>query len=140
MGADVIPVESQKVLELLAHVIVADGHIFEAEIEAFIDCAADIPLLNNAGERLSGDFVKGWFESHATQISAFRANDNSDIDLTRLILSLADFPDKQTVVDALVKISRADGDEHMEEKLLISIVKAYWQHDGLHAPGSSIDI
>ncbi len=133
-----IPVVTQKILELLAQVIVADGHIYETELQAFANCAGDIPLLDNQGNRISNDFVKGWFEAHSGQISAFRASDNSDVDLTRLILSLADYPDKQAVVDALIKISRSDGDEHLEEKLLISIVKSYWQYDGLDAPGSTI--
>lgn len=133
-----IPIETQKILELLSQVIVADGHVFESELEAFSACAADIPLLDNNGNQITPDFVRGWFEAHSSQISTFRANDNSDIDLTRLILSLADWPEKQAVVDALIKISRADGDEHLEEQLLISIVKAYWQHDGLDAAGSTI--
>jgi len=133
-----IPTLSQKILELLAQVIVADGHVFPSEIDAFASCAADIPLLDNAGKRLSTDFVRGWFESHATQISAFRQDDNSDIQLTRLIISLSEWPEKQAVIDALSKISKADGNEHIEEKLLISIVKAYWQHDGLDASGSTI--
>ena len=133
-----IPVVTQKILELLAQVIVADGHIYESELEAFAASAKDIPLLNNKGERISEDFVRGWFEAHAGQISAFRSNDNSDVDLTRLILSLAEYPEKQAVVDALIKISKSDGNEHLEEKLLISIVKSYWQHDGLDAPGSKI--
>ena len=133
-----IPVGTQKILELLAQVIVADGHIYESELDAFAACAEDIPLLDNEGIQISPDFIRGWFEAHSTQISAFRANDNSDVDLTRLILSLAEWPEKQAVVDALVKISRADNNEHMEEKLLISIVKAYWQYDGLDAPGSKI--
>jgi len=133
-----IPVVTQKILELLAQVIVADGHIFDSELEAFAGCAVDVPLLDNEGNRISDDFVRGWFEAHSSQISAFRASDNSDVELTRLILSLADYPDKQSVVDALIKISRSDGDEHLEEKLLISIVKSYWQFDGLDAPGSTI--
>lgn len=118
--------------------IVADGHVFESELEAFSACAADIPLLDNNGNRVTPDFVRGWFEAHSAQISTFRSNDNSDIDLTRLILSLSDWPEKQAVVDALIKISRSDGDEHLEEQLLISIVKAYWQYDGLDAPGATI--
>lgn len=133
-----IPVVTQKILELLAQVIVADGHVYETELEAFAVCAKDIPLLDNKGARISVDFVRGWFEAHSGQINSFRANDNSDVDLTRLILSLAEYPDKQSVVDALIKISRSDGDEHLEEKLLISIVKSYWQFDGLDAAGSTI--
>jgi len=133
-----IPVVTQKILELLAQVIVADGHIFESELQAFASCAKDIPLLDNAGNQVSEQFARGWFEAHAKQISQFRANDNADVDLTRLILSLSEFANKQAVVEALINISKSDGEEHLEEKLLISIVKSYWQHDGLDAAGSTI--
>ena len=135
-----IPVQTQKVLELLAQVIVADGHVLESEIMAFTECTALIPLYDLDGVQLTETFAKSWFQQHSEKISRFRDDDNSDIELTRLILSLAEFPAKQHVVDALQKISRSDGHEHMEEKLLISIVKAYWQHDGLDAPGSRIEV
>jgi len=58
----------------------------------------------------------------------------------QLILSLAEWPNKQAVVDVLEDISLADADLHREEKLLISIVRAYWQYDGLDAPGARIDV
>lgn len=133
-----ITTETQKVLELLSQVIVSDGHIYESELEALSRCAVAIGLSHKNGEPVSEDFVRGWFEAHRTQISSFRANDNSDVELTRLILSLADWPKKQAVVEALIDISKSDGNMHIEEKLLISIVKAYWQHDGLDAAGSTI--
>jgi len=50
------------------------------------------------------------------------------------------WPDKQSVVDVLENISLADANLHREEKLLISIVKAYWQYDGLDAPGARIEV
>jgi len=123
--------DTQKVMELLSQVIVADGHIYKSEIEALTECASSIGLADTSGKLLTEDFVRGWFESHSAQISSFRADDNSDINLTRLILSLSDWPKKQAVVDGLIAISKSDGLMHTEEKLLISIVRAYWQHDGL---------
>lgn len=130
--------DTDKVLRLLSQVIVADGHIFDTELEALGSCALDLGLKDQAGMPLTEAFVRDWFARHAVALSAFRDASNSDIELTRLILSLADWPDKRAVVDALTKISRADGNMHMEEKLLISIVRAYWQYDGLDADGATI--
>jgi len=130
---------THKLLKLLSQVIVADGHIFESEIEALVDCGSAIDLRSNSGVPLKPDDIRGWFADHAEELSAFKAADNSDVQLTRLILSLADWPEKQGVVDALDKISRADGEIHIEEKLLLSIVKAYWQYDGLDSEGSTIE-
>ncbi len=130
--------DTQKVLQLLAQVIVADGHIYDSELEALAECARDINLQDQSGAVLSEDFVRDWFARHTAELSAFRDASNSDVELTRLILSLSDWPDKTAVVNALNKISRADGTMHMEEKLLISIVRAYWQFDGLDISGATI--
>ncbi|NNE57044.1 MAG: hypothetical protein HKN36_02955 [Hellea sp.] len=130
--------DTQKILELLAQVIVADGHIHSSEIDALAEAAKSIGLTDQQGALLKEAEIKHWFISHTEEISAFHDTDNSDIQLTRLILSLSNWPEKQKVVDALGAISRADHEEHMEEKLLISIVRAYWQFEGLDAPGATI--
>lgn len=126
-------------LRLLSQVIIADGHIHESELKALMDCVETIGLKDKYDILLGREAVKSWFSDHADELSAFKASDNSDVQLTRLIVSLADWPEKQSVVDALEKISRADGQVHMEEKLLISIVRAYWQYDGLETTDTTID-
>ena len=130
---------TQKMLRLLSQVIIADGHIHDSELNALTDCVKSIGLKDKYNILLGHEAVKNWFSDHADELSAFKASDNSDVQLTRLIVSLSDWPEKQPVVDALEKISRADGQVHMEEKLLISIVRAYWQFDGLDADGAMID-
>ncbi len=124
---------TEKLLKLLSQVIVADGHIHDSEVDALIECSKSIGLKDTFGILLGDKTIKSWFSDHAEELSAFKASDNSDIQLTRLILSLADWPDKVSVVNALEKIMLADGQLHMEEKLLISIVRAYWQFEGLDA-------
>jgi len=130
--------DTQKILELLAQVIVADGHIHSSEVEALTEAAQSIGLVEKNGARLEHGEIRKWFEDHTKEISAFRESDNSDVQLTKLIISLSEWPEKQKVVDALGAISRADDEVHMEEKLLISIVRAYWQFEGLDAPGATI--
>ena len=130
---------THKLLKLLSQVIVADGHIYDSEVKALAECVEALGLKSDSDHLINAEEIKVWFAQHADELSAFKESDNSDVQLTRLILSLADWPEKQQVVDALEKISRADGQVHMEEKLLISIVKAYWQYDGLDAPDSKID-
>jgi len=131
---------TQKMMRLLSQVILADGHIYKTEMDALIQGIADLELSSDAGQLLTPDYITQWFNTYLEELNTTWSKTPKDVELTRLILSLAEWPDKQSVVDALEKISLADNEFHAKEKTLISIVKTYWQYDGLDAPGSKIEI
>lgn len=133
-----IPAETQKLMRLFSQVIIADGHIHKTEIEALVQSAITLELKDETGALLSAELIQSWFDDYLQELNEKWSTEKKDITLTRLILSLAEWPNKQAVVEALENISRADDDYHIEEKTLISIVKAYWQFDGLNAPNSKI--
>ena len=133
-----IPIENEKILRLLTQVILADGHIYPSEIEALITGVQDLRLTGSDGEILSGDQLRAWLDGYLQELNETWSTEDPDVTLTRLVLSLAEWPDKQAVVNVLVKISLADDSFHIREKTLISIVKTFWQYDGLDAPGSTI--
>jgi len=135
-----IPIETQKMMQLLSQVILADGHIYATEIEALALGAVKLGLKDKDGILLSDSATQQWFENYLQELNTTWSTTPKDILLTQLILSLAEWPNKQAVVDVLEDISLADADLHREEKLLISIVRAYWQYDGLDAPGARIDV
>ena len=116
----------------------ADGHIYPSEIEALITGVQGLRLTGSDGEILSGDQLRAWLDSYLQELNETWSTEDPDVTLTRLVLSLAEWPDKQAVVNVLVKISLADESFHIREKTLISIVKTFWQYDGLDAPGSTI--
>lgn len=135
-----IPLQTQKMMQLLSQVILADGHIYPTEIDALALGAVVLDLKDDSGAVISSTVTRQWFEDYLQELNTTWSTTPKDIVLTQLILSLAEWPDKQAVVDVLEKISLADADLHREEKLLISIVKAYWKYDGLDAPGARIDV
>ena len=135
----VISVNTQKMLQLLSQVILADGHIHKTELEALIQGVQDLGLDDETGGALTPHDITKWFNGYLETLNTTWLKTPKDVELTRLILSLAEWPDKQSVVDALEKISLADNEFHAKEKTLISIVKTYWQYDGLDAPGSRIE-
>jgi len=100
----------------------------------------NLRLSDNDGRLLTPKSVRGWFTSYLDELNDVSLDVPKEIALTQLILSLADWPDKQAVVQTLEKISFSDAEFHIEEKVLISIVKAYWQYEGLDAPGSKIEV
>jgi len=134
-----IPEETQKLLRLLSQVILADGHVYETEIEALAQGANELGFTAQSGNPISSAQIRIWFNAYQQELNETWSKTPKDVALTVLILSLSDWPNKQAIIDVLEKISLADADFHKEEKTLISIVKAYWQYDGLDAPGATID-
>ena len=138
-GHMTIDTETKKLMQLLAQVILADGHIHKTEIDALVRAASVLELKDMSAHLLTPEKIRSWFDEYLLELNETWSTAPKDVTLTRLILSLADWPDKQAVVDALQDISLADADYHRNEKRLISIVKTFWQYDGLDAPGSTID-
>lgn len=130
--------DTQKMMRLLSQVILADGHIYDEEIEALVKGVAELGLTDQSGALLSAEQTRAWFKAYLQELNDTWSTEKKDVTLTRLILSLANWPDKQAVVKTLEAISLADANFHTEEKLLISIVRAYWQYEGLDAPGAKI--
>jgi len=130
---------TQRMMRLLSQVILADGHIFQSEIDALVTGVRRLGLTDETGNVLPAGVIRDWFNAYLMELNETWTTEAKDITLTKLILSLAEWPDKQAVLDTLEAISVSDADFHKEEKLLISIVKAYWQYEGLDAPGATIE-
>ena len=131
--------QTDMLLRLLSQVILADGHIIASEIEALVSGTGKLDLTDKFGTALSGDDIRNWFEAYQLALNAETSNLRPDVALTHMILKLSDYARKQEVVDVLTKISVADADFHIQEKSLISIVRAFWQFEGLDAPGAKIE-
>ncbi len=135
-----IPAETQNLMRLLSQVILADGHIHASEIEALVSGVRELALKDDTGNLLSASQIRQWFHDYGQELDEIWAEMPKDVALTHLILSLADWPEKDAVVKVLENISLSDAEFHIKEKTLISIVRAYWQFEGLDAPGAKIDI
>jgi len=120
--------DTENVLRLLCYVILADGHIFEEEIEALTKCAAEIGLKDKTGIALSDETVSNWFHTNKVELMHKNARADRDISMTHLILDLDKWPGKEKIVEALHHISAADGLVPREERLFTRLVSAYWQH------------
>jgi len=130
--------QTNDLMELMTEVILADGHIYPSEIEALTRGVDLLGLKNHFGDMLTSIEVKAWFEAYRTKVKSAKEAIQPDVALTHIILKLSEWPEKQAVVDVLTKISLADADFHLKEKSLISIVRAFWQFEGLDASGAKI--
>jgi len=130
--------QTDMLLRLLTQVILADGHILASEIEALVRGAGQLKLTDKFGTALSELDIRDWFAAYKLTLNVDTTNLRPDVALTHMILKLADWPNKQAVVDVLTQISVSDADFHIQEKSLISIVRAFWQFEGLDAPDAKI--
>jgi len=130
--------ETDMVMRLLTQVILADGHIHKTEVEALVRGVRQLALKDNFARDLSEANIRDWFDDYKRILNADSSSLRQDVALTYIILKLADWPEKQAIIDVLTDISRADSDFHIKEKTLISIVRAYWQFEGLDAPNAKI--
>lgn len=129
--------DTQNIMRLLTQVIWADGHILQSEIHALVSSAQELCLTNVNEELLSPDDIRAWFEEYLKDLSETASLERNDVAITHLILSLEHWPNKQGVIQVLEKISKADAEYHLEEKLLISTIKAYWYFDDVGVPISA---
>jgi len=130
--------QTDLMLRLLTRVILADGHVCPTEIDALVRGADRLALKDKFGRPLTEVNIRDWFADYQLILEVEIPSLRPDVALTHLILKLADWPEKQAVIDVLKEISLADADFHMEEKNLISIVRTFWQFEGLETPDAKI--
>ena len=114
------------VLKLMSFVILVDGHVCPSEIDALVQCAKKVPLYDSDQVLLDDRFLTHWFNQNQKAISDTVLSSERDVELVRLVTGLSGLLNKDAVVKALIHIGYADGHLHGAEKVMISIVKAYW--------------
>jgi len=130
--------QTDMVLRLLTQVILADGHVCSSEIDALVRGAGRLKLKDKFGGDLSDANIRDWFDDYQHILNTETPALRKDVALTHMILKLADWPEKQAVLNVLREISFSDMEFHLEEKTLISIVQAYWQFEGLDTQSAKI--
>jgi len=131
--------QTDMLLRLLSQVILVDGHVLASEVDALVSGAERLALKDQFGNALTETNIRDWFKDYQLIVEVEIPSLRPDIALTHMILKLADWPEKRAVVDVLTEISVADEDFHEEEEKLISIVRAFWQFEGLDAADTKIE-
>jgi len=77
-------VQTQKMLRLLAQVILADGHILDTEIEALAQGARELALTDKNERPLTAQEIQNWFETYLDELNRSRSKERKDLALTVL--------------------------------------------------------
>ena len=120
------PQETVDILHLLMTAVLADDVIKDEEIQALSHAAATLNLVDFDNNQLSEDVLNSWLRENYTGVQAAYMNANKDMALVSLILRLEHRPDKKQIQKAIYDVCQADGVYHTNEKVLASLISAYW--------------
>ena len=124
---------NENMMRLLSQVIISDGHIYHTEVKALTSGANRLGMTDEMGQKLSDTQCLEWFRAYLDELNQTVPAEPHDVIITKLILALSDWPDKQAVVQTLEAIGVSDGQYHKKEKDMLALVKTFWQYEGLEA-------
>jgi hypothetical protein len=113
-----------RVLSLIAATIFADQRIYESEIKTFVRSSAKLKILKNA--KLTEAKILAWYETNKDNILHKVKTPYFKTWFYDLLEQLSDIEEKESVIDIMQKISRADNSVHVSERALFTLAKRYW--------------
>lgn len=121
--------EQNDILSLIAASIFADKRIYESEIEAFVKASSELQTVNAVSLSLSEVELLKWYEVNKDEISQKVSAPYFKDWFYELLTRLSGVQDKQPILDAMQKISIADGSVHVRERALMTLAKSFWEKD-----------
>jgi len=114
------------VLTLLSMMVLADGKVYQEEMEAFKKAAIELRDLICPKVMLTEQMAFDWFTLHRDNILERMGTHNYPTAVAETLENLDVLPDKQMFVMALLKIALSDGVEHGAESRLITMASKHW--------------
>lgn len=115
------------ILTLLAITVVADKRVFAKEVDIFINSARNLDVLETSEADLSPAKLLLWFENNREGLRA-RMNQSPSFEnwFNAILDNLAEHPSRYSIINRMIKISKADGELHVSEKALITLTAKRW--------------
>ena len=113
-------------LTLLCMMIIADGKIYQEEVEAFKTAAVQLRDVVSPEMMVTKKMAHDWFVLHKDEITLnmtepFRATAMEDV-----FDRLNTLPNKKELITALLKVALSDGHQHRSEnKIMVQACKAW---------------
>lgn len=104
--------------------VFADKRVFADEIDTFVNSAR---FFEASESELSPAKLLSWFETHRDDLKHRMENRTTfETWIYQILDNLSDHPDQQAILNKMIKISKADGEEHISERALIVLTARYW--------------
>ena len=119
------PLEND-ILSLIAATIFADKRVYASEVETFLSASSKLKVLQDSKPALSEARLLAWYELNKDDIRQKITTPYFKDWFYQLLEQLSDVDDKQSILDVMHDISRADGSVHVSERALIALAKRFW--------------
>ena len=124
--ADLMKNELKDILSLIAATVFADKHIFASEIDVFIKSTRNLKIVKRLEPKISEAKLLSWYELNKDEIQQNLSTPYFKDWFYAILERLNDVKDKESILDVMRKISRADGHIHVSERALIALSENYW--------------
>ena len=114
------------ILCLIAACIFADKHIYDSEIEAFVTSTLKLKIAKRLEPKLSKTRLLAWYEENKQTIRQRLETPYFKDWFYDLLNQLAKVPDKDSILNVMRDIARADGEVHISERALITLAERHW--------------
>jgi len=116
-------------LHLLASAMLIDNVVRDREVDVFSQAVQAFNCLDQNDVPISAEAAKVWFREHHEDLHGLYGDTQNNIALTKLVIRLQDRSqaDKTDHIEAIRAICHADSEYHVNERILISLIKAYWE-------------
>lgn len=118
--------ELNNLLSLIAATIFADRHVYDSEVEAFIQATFQLKAVGESEPKLQESSLLDWYESNNNDIRQKLSTPYFKDWYYELLESLSHLEDKVSILDVMRKISSADGEVHISERALITLAERHW--------------
>ncbi len=113
-------------LSLLAATIFADKRVFATEIETFLKATENIKQIRKTEETISEAKLLSWFDSNADIIRSKLQTSEFEPWFYGCLNRLDGLHDKQSLIDVMTKIAKADDEFHISEQALVVLTAKNW--------------
>ena len=127
---ELAPVQIEAIYNLLGAVVLADGRIRPAEIEAHVQSLERIFAQTGQARQFERSAVTAWLLENATSIRAQMIGKWGQSWLGRQIMLLEGLPITPTVLQALTNIALSDDELHASEAELVELAMRLWKPVG----------
>jgi len=121
--------EQNNILSLIAATIFADKRVFASEIEAFVKAARNLRPLRRSKNAPSEADILLWYETNKPDIQGKISTPYFKDWYYDLLEKLSDIPEKNSILEVMQEVSRADGSVHVSERALMMLAKRHWGLD-----------
>ena len=118
--------EVKNILILISATIFADKRVYASEVDTFIQSAKSLGVLKRLAPSLSEAKLLNWYEMNKDYVRDNLSTPYFKDWFYKLLDALSEVPEKEFIVEAMKKISQADGEIHVSERALIVLAERHW--------------